>query len=291
MFQRLLARVGIAVLSAGVALGTAGTANAQHHAGGHAGGGHAGGGHAGGGHAVIPHTGGGYGGGGRAAIPHAAYGGTYRGGVGTNFHHAYGGQSFYRGGVGANYNHNYGGHNYYRGGNGYYRPGYSGYGYYPRSNFGLGINLGGLGFGYAYPRYYGSYGYAYPSYYGSYGYSYPYGAYAGSSAYYPPDYASNDVAVVPSESYYPPAEPAPAVATSAKLTVQVPADARLWIDGQPTAQTGSVRYFETPATLEPGRTYSYKLTAEWVENGQTVTRERVVEFQAGNQAVVNMTVL
>jgi uncharacterized protein (TIGR03000 family) len=276
MYQRLLARVGTAVLAAGVALGTAGTAQAQHH------GGHAGGGHMGGGHAVIPHTGGNFGGG-RVVIPHATYGGAYRGGVGTTFGRTYGGQSFYRGGVGTNFyrnygSHNYGGHNYYRGGYGYYRPWYGGYGrygYYPYSGFGLGLALGGLGYGY---------GYSYP-YYGSYGYPY----YA-DSTYYGPSYVENDVAVVPSESYYPPAEPAPAVATSATLTVQLPADAKLWIDGQPTAQTGPARTFQTPANLEPGRTYSYKLTAEWVENSQTVTREREVTFQPGNQAVVNMTV-
>jgi len=284
MFRRLLGRVATAVLAAGVALGTAGTASAQHNHGG----GHAGGGHAGGGHAVIPHAGGF--GGGRAVIPHAAYGGAYRGGVGTNYHNAYRGQSVYHGGAGANYYHNnyHGGHNYYRGGYGYYRPGYGGdRNYYPYSRFGVGIALGGLGFGYGYPY---SYGYSYPSYYyGSYAYPYDY---VDSTAYSVPDYVGTGVAVAPTTAYYPPAEPAPApvVGSSARITVQVPLDAKLWIDGQPTTQTGSIRYFETPTNLEPGRTYSYKLTAEWAENGQTVVREREITFQPGNQAIVNMAV-
>jgi uncharacterized protein (TIGR03000 family) len=285
MFRRLLARVGTAVLAAGVALGTAGTADAQHHGGGHAGGGHAGGhiggghiggGHIGGGHAVIPHAGGS-----RVVIPHATFGGAHHGGVGTTFGRTFGGQSFHRGGVGTNYYHNYG-HAYRNyGGHNYYRGGYGRYGYYPYSGFGLGLALGSLGYGY--PWGYGS-GYSYPYDFGSY--TYPY--YYPDSTYYAPGYVENDVTVTPSQSYYPPAEPA--VATSATLTVQLPADAKLWIDGQPTTQTGPVRTFQTPTNLEPGRTYSYKLTAEWVENGQTVTREREITFQPGNQAVVNMTV-
>ncbi len=274
MFQRLRARVGTAVLAAGVALGLAGTANAQHN-------------HAGGGHAVVPHVSHGFGGG-HAVMPHATFGGAYRGGA--NYHNFATAHNYYRGGVGA-INHAYygngafyGGHNYYHGGYGYYRPGYRYYRSYPRTFFGLGLGL-------AYPWSYGSYAYAYP--YSGY-YSYP-DTYLDSSAYYDylPSYADTGVAVTPpAESYYPPAEPtpAPAVANAARLTVQVPADARVWIDGQLMTQTGTVRYFETPATLEPGRTYSYKIVAEWVEDGQMVTRERTVEFQAGNQAVVNMTV-
>ena len=79
-------------------------------------------------------------------------------------------------------------------------------------------------------------------------------------------------------------------ADAARISVQLPADAQLWIDGQPTTQTGVVRTFETPGSLQPGRSYTYKLVAQWVENGQTVTRERDVSFQAGGQTVVNMNV-
>jgi len=175
-----------------------------------------------------------------------------------------------------------GGHHYY-GGQNYYRPGYGGYAYgYPRSSFNLGINIGGLGFGYGYPRYYGyGYGYGYPAYAAN--------GYPAYSTYAVPSYSTYEV---PTTSYYPPTEtaPAPVATNSARLTIEVPADARLWIDGQLSNQTGPVRTYETPATLEPGRAYSYRLVAEWVENGQTVSRERTVQFAAGNQLLVNLTV-
>lgn len=274
MFQRLTR--GIAALAVGVALGTAGAANAQHRGGGHSGG-HASG-HAGG------HMGGA-----RAVAPVHSYSGHGHYGAG---HANYGGHSYYH----SNYGHtNYGHTNY----------GHSHYGHYPS----YGYRYPGYGYGYRYPNY--GYGYRYP-YYG-YGYGYPWGyaaslalGYALNRPYY--DYGGYGYSYVPSysysdysyaapaysgsvESYYPPAEPAPSpVINTAQITVQVPAGAKLWIDNQPSTQTGAVRTFETPATLEPGRTYSYKVTAEWVENGQPVVRERTVEFSAGNQLVVNLTV-
>jgi uncharacterized protein (TIGR03000 family) len=151
---------------------------------------------------------------------------------------------------------------------------------YYRPGFGVGIGLG-------YPYYYGNYGYGY-------GYPYDYGsAYPDYGAPYAPNYVPPDV-IPPqaSTSAYPPAvfAPAPAPSGSARLTVQLPAGAKLWIDGQSTQQTGALRMIETPPTLEPGRSYSYKLRAEWAEKGQPVERERDVSFQAGNQVVVNMNI-
>jgi len=169
-------------------------------------------------------------------------------------------------------NHYYGGH------------AYSGYGYrYPNYGYRYPYYRNGVAIGLGFYPYYGSYAYGYPYY----GYSNPdYGS------YYGPNYAAPEgIAPSTSASAYPPAEPAPVpnAISTARITVQLPADARLWIDGQPTQQAGSVRTFETPTILEPGRTYSYKLRAEWVENGQPIVRERDVSFQAGRQVVVNMT--
>jgi len=286
MLQHLFARVGTAVLAAGIAWGSVGSASAAPprysggHAGGHAGGSHAsyGGNHYHGGHSNYRPSYSGHSNYRPSYSGHSNYRPSYSGH--SNYRPAYSGHSYYRPG--------YSGHSYYRPGYSYYRPGYGGYGYrYPYSTFSLGVNVGGLGYGYGYPGYYG-----YPSYSGYYGYP-SYGVYSGATTYYAPSYVGNDVAVAPAApatSYYPPAEQAPAPAASnAHLTVQVPAGARLWIDGQLTAQTGAVRSFETPS-LDPGRSYSYKLVAEWVENGQTVTRERTVQFAAGNQAVANLTV-
>jgi uncharacterized protein (TIGR03000 family) len=244
MIQRLLARVGTAALAAGITLGTAGTANAQHHGGGHAGG-HAGG--FAGGHA------GGFAGGARPVVPGAAF--SHRPPVHVNNFH-----TFVRRGFPVNGFHN------------------------PRTTVFLGFGLGGLGYGF--------YGYPY-SYYGGYGYPY-YGTYNDSSAYYGPSYDYTTVVVPPTtEALYPLPEQAPAPAPvpalgSARVTVQLPANATLWIDGQPTQQTGATRQFVSPPSLEPGRTYGYTLRAQWVENGQTVTREKTVEFKAGSEVIVNL---
>ena len=67
----------------------------------------------------------------------------------------------------------------------------------------------------------------------------------------------------------------------------VPANAKLWVDDLPTTQTGTAREFVTPPSLEPGKTYRYTIRAQWEENGQPVTRERTVEFQAGKSIIVD----
>lgn len=140
----------------------------------------------------------------------------------------------------------------------------------------------GFGVGFGVP-FYSGFGYPYDSGFG----------YADYGSEYGPDYGGPDViAPQPDIAAYPPAEtaPMPGANGSARMTVQLPADAQLWIDGQPTSQTGSVRSFETPVVLDPGREYSYHLKAQWVANGQPVTRERKVTFHAGNQAMVNLNV-
>jgi len=67
---------------------------------------------------------------------------------------------------------------------------------------------------------------------------------------------------------------------TARVTVHLRADARLWVDGKQTKQTGPVREFVTPAVLRPGQTYQYTFRAEWTEGGRTVTRERPVAVRA-----------
>jgi len=78
--------------------------------------------------------------------------------------------------------------------------------------------------------------------------------------------------------------------TSAKapatLTVSLPADAKLTVDGSPTKSTSNLRTFTTPE-LNPGRTYSYTLKAEYVKDGQAVSAEKVVYVQAGKETKVS----
>jgi uncharacterized protein (TIGR03000 family) len=79
----------------------------------------------------------------------------------------------------------------------------------------------------------------------------------------------------------PEAKPAPA-----RVTVQLPADARLLVDGVACPLTSSTRSFETPA-LDPGRKYFYTLTAEVVRDGRPVSDSRRVQLQAGKEVKVD----
>lgn len=73
---------------------------------------------------------------------------------------------------------------------------------------------------------------------------------------------------------------------NATVVVKVPADARIFFDGEPTIQTGSVRTFTTPALSSPGE-YVYHLKAEATRNGKVVSRTQRVVVQAGKTIQVD----
>jgi uncharacterized protein (TIGR03000 family) len=205
-----------------------------------------------------------------------------------------------------------------RGGGGHASGGSHGGGSY---HYGGGYHYGsGYHYGGSYHPYYGGYHYgsSYHPYYGGYynnWYSYrPYsGSYFGS---YPYDFSEfgpviNPVPVDSGLSYQPPASsadgftlnssipssdqpatapssPAPANATSAHFTVNLPADARLWLDNKPTTSAGPEREFVTPPLL-PGW-YFYSVKASWNENGHAVTQTQSVQFRPGAQVNVRFPV-
>ena len=76
--------------------------------------------------------------------------------------------------------------------------------------------------------------------------------------------------------------------TSARLTIDVPADATVFIDERPTTTTSSQRTFATPA-LEKGYRYHYTVRAEVVRNGTVFTGTQRVSFGAGDQVRVNFS--
>ncbi len=134
-------------------------------------------------------------------------------------------------------------------------------GYYRSPSIGIGI---------------GVYSPFYP--YPTYGYGYdPY--------YYSPRY-----------SYYPPPtviirqpEPDAPVSNSATIRVLVPdADAKVWVDGAATKQTGTDRYFHTP-DLEPGGLYTYRIRAEWSQKGERMIQEQVVPVAPGRTSMADFT--
>jgi uncharacterized protein (TIGR03000 family) len=116
---------------------------------------------------------------------------------------------------------------------------------------------GGWGYrGWGGHRYYGGY---YPGAYGIY--------YAGD---YSPYYST-----VP-------------VAAPANLVVNMPAGAKLTIDGYITSQTSSTRYLVTP-DLPAGKEFTYTLVAEAMQDGQLVQQRQTVTVRAGQTTPVTFT--
>jgi uncharacterized protein (TIGR03000 family) len=198
----------------------------------------------------------------------------------------------YRGGFVGGYRAPVVGFGGYRGGYyGGYRPYYGGYGYgYGLGGFGLGYGLGyGLGGYYPYGGVYLG-GYA-PTYYNTYS-TYPvvnpvitntvipdYGY--GLSTTVAPDYSAGLASAAPLTV----SSPAP-VDNSSIVTVNVPADAKVWFDGTETMGTGTVREFQSPG-LTPGTKYHYDVKATWMENGKPVTQTRQVNVAAGARVNVD----
>jgi uncharacterized protein (TIGR03000 family) len=79
-------------------------------------------------------------------------------------------------------------------------------------------------------------------------------------------------------------------ATKAKLVVELPADAKLFIDDQPMKTPSAKRVFSTP-TLQKGQAYYYELRAEIVRDGKTITENKRVVVSAGAEIPVTFTEL
>lgn len=73
------------------------------------------------------------------------------------------------------------------------------------------------------------------------------------------------------------------VATSAILTVRVPSDANVYVNGHKTASRGSVRQYISRG-LEKGQSYRYEVKAEFVRNGKTIQKTEEVRL-LGGQAI------
>jgi uncharacterized protein (TIGR03000 family) len=87
------------------------------------------------------------------------------------------------------------------------------------------------------------------------------------------------------------ATPTPAPAggdDTARITVTLPADAELYVDGYETKEVGPARDFVTPP-LARGKDFSYSIRAVWTEDGKPVEKTRKVTFQAGSQMRVDFT--
>jgi uncharacterized protein (TIGR03000 family) len=129
----------------------------------------------------------------------------------------------------------------------------------------------------------GCYGGCYGCYGGCYG-CYGCGGYYGAGygvAYAAPVYGSNvqpltTQSLASLESGFRPAS----------LTVQLPEDAKLFVDNKPMKTASSTRTFRTPA-LQPGQTYYYDLRAEVLREGRVVDRTQRVLVRAGENVTAS----
>lgn len=69
---------------------------------------------------------------------------------------------------------------------------------------------------------------------------------------------------------------------TAVLNVSLPAQAVVYVNGKRTRTPGSFRSYVS-RNLEPGKRYTYEVTAEVEENGKPVSRTKVVQLTAGSR--------
>jgi uncharacterized protein (TIGR03000 family) len=74
----------------------------------------------------------------------------------------------------------------------------------------------------------------------------------------------------------------------AKLVVEVPADAKLYIDDQLMKSTASVRSFSTPE-LEAGQAYYYIVRVESIRDGKTYEETKSIVVRAGENVRASFT--
>lgn len=74
----------------------------------------------------------------------------------------------------------------------------------------------------------------------------------------------------------------------AKVTVVLPAEARLWVDSVECPLTSGVRSFNTPP-LNSNQQYFYNMKVELVQNGRTISETQRVLLTSGQESRVDFT--
>src|SRR5258708_28036049 len=86
----------------------------------------------------------------------------------------------------------------------------------------------------------------------------------------------------------PAAQIAAAMPVTVQFQLQVPVDAKIWFDGQPTMQSGAARTFVS-SPLTPGAQYSYVVRVAWHQSDLLIERARSITFKAGDQVNLDFT--
>jgi uncharacterized protein (TIGR03000 family) len=98
----------------------------------------------------------------------------------------------------------------------------------------------------------------------------------------------DDAGAAPAQRPAAPAAATPARQETASLTVVVPADAEVFIEGDPTMETGTERRFVTPP-LTVGAKYRYTIRARWSQDGAPVDKTRKVQITGGAKVSIDFT--
>jgi uncharacterized protein (TIGR03000 family) len=177
---------------------------------------------------------------------------------------------------------------------------------------GYGRGYGGYGRGYGhygYGRGFGYYGYGYPGFWGPglgfglglglacaypYGYAYGYPVCVDVVPVGPPPVYAAPPAGVPfaGQAPVPPTNtaasgPVRLTESDVLLSIHVPPDAIVKINGTPSAQSGQHREFMSSG-LAPGRSYTFTVTAHWTaQDGHVVDTERRIQVQGGERRNVD----
>jgi uncharacterized protein (TIGR03000 family) len=131
----------------------------------------------------------------------------------------------------------------------------------------------------------------YGAYDAGYGAWYGYGAANGGVIAYPgnnpPSVNPNPPApggtTPPAGTNPPPAGGTKPPGTSAKVIIEKPADATIFVDGRQVTSDGTRQVFGTPA-LDPNQAYFYTVRVEAVRDGKPVAETRRVVVRAGEIA-------
>jgi uncharacterized protein (TIGR03000 family) len=74
-------------------------------------------------------------------------------------------------------------------------------------------------------------------------------------------------------------------ATSALISVELPASAELWFEGMRVPNSGALRRFASP-DLNPLKAYTYDVRATWTEGNQVVTQGQRVVVRSGDRLTI-----
>ncbi|QEG36712.1 TIGR03000 domain-containing protein [Bythopirellula goksoeyrii] len=132
---------------------------------------------------------------------------------------------------------------------------------------------------------YGSYGSS--GSYGSYGSSGSYGSYASSGS--SGSYGSSGSSGSYGGTYYqevPEGAEETSAADDATVEVTLPADAKVFVNDNPTTSTGSSRSYVSNG-LKRGQAYRYDFRVEYEQDGETVVKEESINLTAGDKLALS----